>query len=71
MLMFKIFGLSFDDITNYLKSNYYDIENESFDWDKEIFNPINSYNYNCHKVNIFQYLYILILLFLYYCILKI
>ena len=30
ILMFKITGLSFDDITNYLKSNYYDIENESF-----------------------------------------
>ena len=28
--MFKITGLSFDDITNYLKCNYYDIENESF-----------------------------------------
>ena len=30
IFMFKITGLSFDDITNYLKSNYYDIENESF-----------------------------------------
>ena len=30
ILIFKITGLSFDDITNYLKSNYYDIENESF-----------------------------------------
>ena len=29
IFMFKITGLSFDDITNYLKSNYYDIENES------------------------------------------
>jgi hypothetical protein len=30
ILIFKITDLSFDDITNYLKSNYYDIENESF-----------------------------------------
>ena len=29
IIIFKITGLSFDDITNYLKSNYYDIENES------------------------------------------
>ena len=30
IFMFKITGLSFDEITNYLKCNYYDIENESF-----------------------------------------
>jgi len=30
IIIFKITGLSFDDITNYLKCNYYDIENESF-----------------------------------------